>query len=1013
MSQPITNIQQHLLDLVNARLQTELTLAQVDYAPLVLVDPTVLDLSVAGKRNTSTKISTKAGAEPSVDLDVTYNRLQLQKLFSLRSKQFEDNNETTTIQLLPKLSARANLTLTADDIIDEPITRTGDAPFSITVKAKPTSYLLFGELAITLGEGSTGPVDPEPVDGAGFFLSNSQARGLTSDFATYQAVPDELAPVFGTSWQYIKTEAAVGDKAGRIWAFLGKNQWTNMHRTTTGGQSWSMDTLRNDEGQVQGNMQGYPDWKFTGRMLAYFKGAVYGYFIHAATNILWVCRLQEEDETGDLFQLQPIIALRNAFLPAIAADESSLAMTSEEPDDNLLSYEPVTWLHRSSDAVNWNRVRLFHPWSSSPSIVPEPQIRVHSLVVKGDTIAGVGKGEWIDLAQSGKQRDVYFEVNILGPNNHDMDVWPLDAWPGWETQFPQAPEAPSNTELKHMVVVGNKVLIYIDHASINDDQGVPQDRYGVLLTREIGNPDAGTTVVLENSKITEGRIYDNGERIVISGKRAGTDGEFLAWTDDRVNLTGWQYGTGTEELFKDIDLTQEATYVSATGAGEVDPVFTPVVPPINDPRWLVPSTKDNIGDNNDVASILTHAAKQSDGKIVVAGMFPTVNNSSTYRYLFRLKNERGENGEPTARMGSLDTTFAAAYSASQTTVNHVESMVVCDDDSILMSGSITRVGGVDFYGFSRVGANGGAATVWPQPELIDEYGGRNVNNATLYKTPDGKIFLISATLRKVGVNDCYYVAKFNADGTVDGSWNNPMNPGGSLASIDFRSGMMLPNGDLLINQGSTGNYQPVLIKADGTVPAANAQPFKANVNSEIYKVWPCPYTNGYLVFSTNTRLNEVGNDTDNLRPLQRLTSSWGLDESWIGRAVESNQDEWALSGYAMVDIVALTDQTGFIVAKRTSWWRDSEGDHYGHNRDVFVVDKQGVLMPGRLPLSCTNVKGILADKVNTGNPDDDSYFIYGQMAEVNIGEYPLATIVRQQNYVRTLVLRDPNEVPQS
>lgn len=1010
MSQPITNIQQHLLDLVNARLQTELTLAQVDYAPLVLVDPTVLDLSVAGKRNTSTKISTKAGAEPSVDLDVTYNRLQLQKLFSLRSKEFADGNETGTHQLLPKLSARAGITITADDIVDEPIDRSGTAPFSVTIKAKPTSYLLFGELDCTVGEGSTGPVDPEPTGKTGFFLSNSMARGVTSDFATYESIPDSLAPVFGTNWQYVKTEAAVGDKAGRIWAFLGKNQWTTLHRTSNGGQVWRKDDLRNDEGPVQGNMQGYPDWKFTGRMLAYFKGAVYGYFIHAATNILWVCRLQEEDETGGVFNFQPIIALQNTFLPAIAADANTLAMTSEEPDDNKLSYEPTTWLHQSEDAVNWNRIKLFHEWSSSPEIVPEPQIRVHALAVYEGMVIGLGKCEWVDLAQSNKTREVYFEVGITGPGSYSMNIYPLDYWPNWQTQFPQATEAPGAGEFKHMAVVGNKVLIYIDRASINDDQGVPFDRYGIVLYRTIGNSDAEQGVVLQDSRISEGRIYDNGERIVISGKRADADGEFLAWTTDRETFGGWQYGTGTEDLFKDVDLTEQATYVTATAEGTAEPVYTPVIPPVNDMRYPSPSPADNIGSNTEVAAYVTHAVQQSDGKVLVAGPFANVAGANANRYLFRLKADRGPAVDPTARMPTLDTTFSPAFSASNTTINDLESVVVCQDNSILMAGSITRVGGVDFYGFARVAPNGGGATIWPQPELFSQYNDRNVNNAKLWVTPDGKVFLISATLRKVGVNDCYYIAKFNADGTVDGSWNNPMNPGGSLADIDFRSALMMPNGDLIVNQGGTKGYQPILIKSDGTVPASNAQPFKANQNCQIYKVYACPYTNGWIVYSSRTRLANPTYDYD-LFTVERLTSDWKVDPAWNGRILEGS-DESQSDGYGLVDLVPLSDQSGFMVAKRTAWWRDSNGNRFGHNRDVFVIDENGQLMPERLPLSCTNVKGILVDKANTGDSNTDGYLIYGQNAYVNIGEYPLATIVRQQNYVRTKVM-PPEEVPQA
>lgn len=1002
MSQPITNIQQHLLDLVNARLQTELTLAQVDYAPLVLVDPTVLDLSVAGKRNTSTKISTKSGAEPSVDLDVTYNRLQLQKLFSLRSKQFEDNNETTTLQLLPKLSARANLTLTADDIIDEPISRTGDAPFNITVKAKATSYLLFGELAITLGEGSTGPVDPEPVAGTGFFMSNMAARALTSDFATYQAVPDELAPVFGTRIDWAKTEAAIGDKAGRLWAFMGKSEYTFLHRSTTGGQSWTKDQL---PGVVDSQLP-YSEWKFNGRMLAYFKGAVYGYFKNLTTNILWVCRLQEEAETGGMFDIEPIMAMEDTYLPSIAADGEYLVLTSREADPDRISYEPVTYLHYSTDANNWNKVRLSHSWSTNPMIWFQPEVMVHSLAVKDGIICGVGSAQNADVSQMEDTTDVYFEVDITNPNNSIIDVKPMHYWPSWATDVPGAWPPNNTADYKSMQVIGDKVLIYIDQQYIQHPDTGLVDRYGTMVARKIGDIASDTIMVLAESGVAEGRIYDNGQRVVVSGRRpnSGTKKEFLAYTDDRVNLTGWVYGSGSEELFADVDLERYVTYVSATQEGETDPLFIPQLTPIVDVRFELPAVADNIVEDGDVAAYVQQFAQQSDGKVLVAGAFERFKGQQQRRYLLRLNDALDTSGGVTS---AIDTTFTPAFSASQTNIYDVGSMVVCPDDSILMAGSIERVNNVNYFGFARVPANGGAPSIWPQPELFDEYGGRNVNNAKLFKTPDGKIWLISATLRKVGVNDCYHIAKFNADGTVDGSWNNPFNPGGANNGNDFRSAFMMPNGDLIVNRGSNNGYQPLLIKADGTVPAN--QPFKANVNCEIYNIWRCPYTNGWLVHANSAILTV---DDEPATGLVRLTSSWAYDGSWNG--LPAGDDTTVTTDYFLRTITPLSDNTGFLVAKNGAYWHDQNGRHYGHERDLLVVDQNGTLQKERLPLWANAISHVIADVNNTGSAAQDSYLIGGQYARVHLGEYPRSTITFNRNYIRIRVLPAvEEEVPQA
>lgn len=999
MSQPITSVQQHLLDLVNARLQTALTASQVDFTPVVMLDASVLDFTVPGKRNSKTQIATKAGAEPSVDLEVTYNRLQLQKLFSLRSKQFEDAGETTTHQLLAKLSARAGITLTADDIIDEAISRTGDAPYAVTLKSQPTSYQIFGDLALTVGEGSTGPVDPEPEAGTGFFMSNMAARALTSDFATYQAIPDELAPVFGANYTWAKDEAAIGDKAGRLWAFIRNDEnWTKMHRSTTGGQTWTMDMLRNDEG----TQPAYPDWRFTGRMLAYFKGCVYGYFIHRMTGIVWVCRLREEDETGSVFDLQPIIAMPSVYLPAIAADAESIALTSREPDPDRLSYEATTYLHFSTDADQWNKRRLYHPWSSNEGVMPLPEIMVHALVVKDNIIAGVGQAQWVDLERTGKMREVYFEINMNDDDQVKPYVVPLEMWPNWRDDFPNAADGPWASEFKSMAVVGDKVLIYMDNVYINDPDAGMVSRDGILLTRIPGS-FGDTTVVLENSGISQGRIYDNGERVVISGKRSGPGqaGEFLAYTDDRTGLTNWQYGTGTEELFQEVDTSQYVTYVSATRSGEVDEVFIPQLTPINDPRYALPSPKDNIGTDTEVASNVTVAGMQSTGKAIIGGTFGWVQGQAARRYMLRLKETRGNVGDPEVALAAIDTSFLAPFSVSQTTVNDMSALVVCEDDSIVFAGSISQVGGVQFYGIGRTTAAGGVPTVWPTVELRDQYNSRTISNVKLFKTPDEKIFLVAEGLRKVGANDSYYIAKFNADGTPDGGFSSPFNPGGPLVGNQYRSAVMLPNGDLLVNQGSTNNYQTLLIKADGTVPAAGAQPFKANSNQEIYAAFACPYTNGYLIFSGNAMLA----DGTELNSISRLTAGFELDSDWVGRVGSENPNSWYDN--ALKDIIPLSDGTGFMVAKQSAYWYDSNGVWYGHDRNVFVVDQNGNLDQTRLPLYVSDVHTLLADPANTGDAATDSYLIVGRFARTFIGDYPRSTISFNQNYVRTRVLPAP------
>ncbi|WJJ55101.1 hypothetical protein [Xanthomonas phage RTH11] len=187
MSDPNNDVKTALLAEVNRRHGLALTPQTAVFGAPLLLDGTVLDFTNPTARNSRVEVT----AGDTIKVDVNYNRLDLTKIFNLRSTEFADTEQTSAHGLLAALSERLRTTITANDIEDTAINRSGSTP-TVTVQAKTNSLKLIGQINLTLKAGDT---PPEPVRANRMLFANSTVAKLTNDLVTYEDITGSFAPV--------------------------------------------------------------------------------------------------------------------------------------------------------------------------------------------------------------------------------------------------------------------------------------------------------------------------------------------------------------------------------------------------------------------------------------------------------------------------------------------------------------------------------------------------------------------------------------------------------------------------------------------------------------------------------------------------------------------------------------------------------------------------------------------------------------------------------------------------
>lgn len=154
---------------------------------------------------------------------------------------------------------------------------------------------------------------------------------------------------------------------------------------------------------------------------------------------------------------------------------------------------------------------------------------------------------------------------------------------------------------------------------------------------------------------------------------------------------------------------------------------------------------------------------QPDGKILIGGQFGfgyisgATNFNAAYNGVIRLNSD-----------GSVDTTFVPATTSDSARFTNVYALALQADGKILIGGSIFTGGRTTPTGAARLNANGSLDTTFDSGSISGASDGARVE--AVLPLPNGKI-LIGGLFNKIGIAAQNNIARLNADGSPDSSFN--------------------------------------------------------------------------------------------------------------------------------------------------------------------------------------------------------------------------------------------------
>ena len=202
------------------------------------------------------------------------------------------------------------------------------------------------------------------------------------------------------------------------------------------------------------------------------------------------------------------------------------------------------------------------------------------------------------------------------------------------------------------------------------------------------------------------------------------------------------------------------------------------------------------GAANNVNSI----AVLPDGKILIGGEFTSYNGTSNINRIARLNSD-----------GTLDGTFNPGGAGAPSTVN---SIAVQSDGKILIVGQFTSYNGTS--SINRIAKLNADGTL--DGTFTPGTGANNTINSIAVQS-DGKILIVGQFTRYNGTSSINRIARLNADGILDGTFN----PGGAGApstvnSIAVQSdGKILIGGEFTSYNGTSSINRIARLNADGTL----------------------------------------------------------------------------------------------------------------------------------------------------------------------------------------------------
>ncbi len=192
-------------------------------------------------------------------------------------------------------------------------------------------------------------------------------------------------------------------------------------------------------------------------------------------------------------------------------------------------------------------------------------------------------------------------------------------------------------------------------------------------------------------------------------------------------------------------------------------------------------------------SSVTALAVQTDGKVLLAGDFYAVDGIPRYS-LARLDAD-----------GTLDTAFDPAANG------HFYALTVQPDGKLLVGGYFTQISGASRNGIARLNRDGTLdATFVPDPGTPPW-----LERVTFTLQPNGKILLAGEIFATAGSSP--YVARLNADGSLDGTFSPITGSGGGVEHVALQPDGKVVFGGWFTSIQGIARHGIARVNANGTL----------------------------------------------------------------------------------------------------------------------------------------------------------------------------------------------------
>ena len=218
------------------------------------------------------------------------------------------------------------------------------------------------------------------------------------------------------------------------------------------------------------------------------------------------------------------------------------------------------------------------------------------------------------------------------------------------------------------------------------------------------------------------------------------------------------------------------------------------------PNLTYPGTQGGVSDSaNGNGGTVYATAVQPDGKSIVAGSFIAF-DSNPYNRIVRLLNN-----------GYQDATFLASPNSGAN--DFIAALALQPDGKILIGGAFTSFNGANRYHIARLNANGAVDNTF-NPGL-----GVNGMVWALARQANGQV-VIAGEFTSVNGTNCNSVARLNANGSLDTSFNPGVGPNGIVKALAVDGAGRVSIGGYFTRVAGLVRGGVARLNADGTLDAS-------------------------------------------------------------------------------------------------------------------------------------------------------------------------------------------------